>query len=220
MKRIRVALTLVLLGLPAAGCGAAARDAGFTPADPPAATATSDAPEDPGASSDPAAPPSSPSSSSSPSAPPVARPGQKPPTSTREVEVERDLDESPIVTGARFAEHDGFDRVVIDVKGALPGYTVRWVPKLVQEGSGDPIDAVGGAYLEVKMRPAAAHGDSGKPTWTGGPVFQAQLGNVQNVVKTGDFEGVVGVGIVLDHRAGFRVTEQRSPNRLVVDIAH
>ncbi|MGV9596581.1 AMIN-like domain-containing (lipo)protein [Streptosporangium sandarakinum] len=216
MKRIRVALTLVLLGLPAAGCGAAARDTGFTPADPPAATATSDAPGAPGASgtgdaSPPAAPPSSPS---------AARPGQKPPTGTREVEVERDLDESPIVTGARFAEHDGFDRVVIDVKGALPGYTVRWVPKLVQEGSGDPIDATGGAYLEVRMRPAAAHGGSGKPTWMGGPIFQAGLGNVQNVVKTGDFEGVVGVGIVLDHRAGFRVTEQRKPNRLVIDVAH
>ncbi|MGW0446907.1 AMIN-like domain-containing (lipo)protein [Streptosporangium sandarakinum] len=214
MKRIRVALTLVLLGLPAAGCGAAARDTGFTPADPPAATATSDAPGAPGASSAPAAP------SSSPAATSAARPGRKPPTGTREIEVERDLDESPIVTGARFAEHDGFDRVVIDVKGALPGYTVRWVPKLVQEGSGDPIDATGGAYLEVRMRPAAAHGGSGKPTWTGGPIFQAGLGNVQNVVKTGDFEGVVGVGIVLDHRAGFRVTEQRSPNRLVIDVAH
>ncbi|MFF0244430.1 AMIN-like domain-containing (lipo)protein [Streptosporangium sandarakinum] len=214
MKRIRVALTLVLLGLPAAGCGAAARNTGFTPADPPAATVTSDAPGAPGASSAPAAPPSSPAATS------AARPGRKPPTGTREIEVERDLDESPIVTGARFAEHDGFDRVVIDVKGALPGYTVRWVPKLVQEGSGDPIDATGGAYLEVRMRPAAAHGGSGKPTWTGGPIFQAGLGNVQNVVKTGDFEGVVGVGIVLDHRAGFRVTEQRSPNRLVIDVAH
>lgn len=70
------------------------------------------------------------------------------------------------------------------------------------------------------MNPAVAHTEAGKTTWTGGPVFQAQLGNVQHVVKTGDFEAVVSVGIVLDRRAPFRVLEQKSPNRLVIDVAN
>ena len=32
--------------------------------------------------------------------------------------------------------------------------------------------------------------------------------------------GVVGVGIVLDRKAAFRVLEQKAPNRLVIDVAH
>ncbi|MER6175409.1 hypothetical protein [Streptosporangium sp. NPDC001681] len=146
--------------------------------------------------------------------------GPRPPTSTKEIEVERTTVASPAVTGARFGRHQGFDRVVIDLNGEVPGYTVRWVPELVQDGSGDRIDVKGGAYLQLTMSPAIAHTEAGKPTWTGGPIFQAQLGNVQSVVKTGDFEGVVSVGIVLDRRAPFRVLEQKNPNRLVIDVAH
>ncbi|MGC5013682.1 AMIN-like domain-containing (lipo)protein [Streptosporangium sp. DT93] len=156
-----------------------------------------------------------------PATPSAAAPaGLRPPTSTKEIEVARTTVAPPIVTGARFAEHKGFDRVVIDLDGEVPGYSARWVPKLVQDGSGDPIDVSGGAYLQLTMTPAAAHTEAGTPTWTGGPIFQARLGNVRNVVRTGDFEAVVGVGVVLERKAAFRVLEQKSPNRLVVDIAH
>lgn len=141
------------------------------------------------------------------------------PTSTAEVEVERG-GVPVLVSTVRFAGHDGYDRVVVEFAGDAPGYQVQWVDELVQDGSGEPIDAKGGAYLQVTLKPANAHTDAGEPTWTGGPIFQANLGNVQSVVKTGDFEGHVGVGIVLDHRAGFQVTEQTGPNRLVIDVAH
>ncbi|MEU4829726.1 hypothetical protein [Streptosporangium sp. NPDC023615] len=146
--------------------------------------------------------------------------GLRPPTSTKEIAVDRTTGAPPTVTGARFAEHPGFDRVVIDLEGDLPGYSARWVSKLVQDGSGDPIDVKGGAYLHLTMTPANAHTETGTPTWTGGPIFQARLGNVRSVVRTGDFEAVVGVGVVLERKAAFRVLEQKSPNRLVVDIAH
>ncbi|MFJ2031491.1 hypothetical protein [Streptosporangium sp. NPDC087985] len=203
MKRTRVALALasVPLALSVAGCAGTA-----APADTASASAS------PSVTAAPTPPVSSPDAS--------PRAGLKPPTSTKEVEVRRAVGEPPTVIGARFAEHEGFDRVVIDLKGEMPGYSVRWVSQLVQDGSGDPIDAKGGAYLQVSMNPAVAHSESGSPTWVGGPIFQAQLGNVQNVVKTGDFEAVVGVGIVLDHRAAFRVTEQKNPSRLVIDVAH
>ncbi|MEV4181515.1 AMIN-like domain-containing (lipo)protein [Streptosporangium canum] len=201
MKRTSVALALVPLALFAAGCGAAA---------PPEAASVSSSSPAPTAA--PTPPPSSPAAPS--------KAGPKPPTSTKEVEVKHAVDKPPTVTGVRFAEHGGFDRVVIDLKGGLPGYSVRWVPELVQDGSGEPIDVRGGAYLQVSMHPAGAHTQSGSPTWAGGPIFQAALGNVRNVVKTGDFEAVVGVGIVLDRKAAFRVTEQKKPDRLVIDVAH
>ncbi|MEU4326347.1 AMIN-like domain-containing (lipo)protein [Nonomuraea dietziae] len=142
------------------------------------------------------------------------------PTGTKDVEVEGDPGEPVLVKTVRFADHGPLDRVVIDLDGDVTSYSVRWVDELVQDGSGEPIDVRGGAYLQVTLKPANAHTDEGKPTWSGGPIFQASLGNVQNVVKTGDFEGVVGVGLVLDHRAPFSVAELTSPHRLVVDVAH
>ncbi|WP_329090257.1 MULTISPECIES: AMIN-like domain-containing (lipo)protein [unclassified Streptosporangium] len=201
MNRTLVPLALVPLFLLVAGCGSATQTA--TPS--PAGTVTT-APADPVATPTPA-----------PSAVPA---GLLPPTSTKEIEVDRPIDIQPTVTGARFAEHQGFDRVVIDLRGDLPGYTARWVPELLQDGSGDRVKVKGGAYLRLTMTPAVAHTEAGTSTWKGGPIFQAQLGNVQNVVKIGDFEGVVSVGVVLDRKAPFRVLEQKSPNRLVVDIAH
>jgi hypothetical protein len=210
MNRTLVPRTLVPLALvPLAllvGCGPTTQ-----PATPPsAAPATTVTVTPPVASS------SSPSTSSSAD----STAGLKPPTSTKEVKVEHVIDVPPIINRVRFAEHGGFDRVVIDLEGDLPGYTVVWVPELVQDGSGDPIDVKGGAYLQLSLHPANAHSAAGEPSWTGGPIFQAGLGNVQNVVKTGDFEAVVGVGIVLDHKAAFRVLEQKAPNRVVIDVAH
>ncbi|MFD1931534.1 MULTISPECIES: AMIN-like domain-containing (lipo)protein [Nonomuraea] len=142
------------------------------------------------------------------------------PTSTKDVEVEGDPGEAVLVKTVRFADHGSFDRVVIDLDGDVSSYSVRWVDELLQDGSGEPIEVKGGAYLQATLKPANAHTDDGSPTWTGGPIFQAALGNVQNVVKTGDFEGVVGVGLVLDHRAPFSVTELTGPDRLVIDVAH
>ncbi|MFI6391880.1 hypothetical protein [Nonomuraea sp. NPDC050540] len=151
---------------------------------------------------------------------PPASPREPAPTGTAEIDVERTGGEAVIVYGVRYATHPNFDRVVVDFKGEMPGYTVTWVDELVEDGSGKPIDVEGGAYLQVTLTPADAHTAKGKPTWTGGPIFQADLGNVSSVVKTGDFEGRVGVGIVLDRRAAFDVTEQRRPNRVVIDVAH
>lgn len=205
MKRAHAALAVVVALAPLAlltGCGGTTAPSATSPAPVPTVTVT--------ATVTPSLPAPTPSGATDP----------KPPTSTKEVEVSRPGGTPAIVTGVRFAKHGGFDRVVIDLRGELPGYTVRWTRGLVQDGSGEPIAVKGGAYLQVSLSMAQAHTESGSPTWVGGPVFPARLGNLRNVVRTGDFEGVVGVGIVLDHRAGFRVLEQRDPNRLVVDVAH
>ncbi|MEU8359134.1 hypothetical protein AB0C27_24255 [Nonomuraea sp. NPDC048882] len=160
--------------------------------------------------------PQTPGSTETGSAP--AAPGV--PTNTAEVDVDRSGTEPAVVTGVRFAAHDGYDRLVVDLKGGMPGYNVKWVDELVQDGSGKPIDVRGGAYLQLTLFPANAHDENGEPTWSDGPVYPAGLANLADVVRTGDFEGRVGIGLVLDRRAAFQVTEQRSPNRLVLDVAH
>ncbi|MBB2909597.1 hypothetical protein FHS43_000843 [Streptosporangium becharense] len=201
MNRTLVPLALLPLVL-LSGCGSSAQTAAPSPGGP----ATT------------AAPPPSDTPAPPPSTTPAA--GLEPPTGTGEIEVTHTVDTPPTVTGARFAQHRGFDRVVIDLRGDVPAYSVRWVPELVQDGSGERIDVQGGAYLQVTMNPATAHTEAGESTWAGGPVFRAGLGNVQSVVRTGDFEAVVGVGVVLDRKAAFRVLEQKNPSRLIIDVAH
>ncbi|MFG1971140.1 hypothetical protein ACGFJC_17610 [Nonomuraea fuscirosea] len=142
------------------------------------------------------------------------------PTSTAEVEVDRSGTEPAVVTGVRFAAHEGYDRLVVDLKGGMPGYNVKWVDEFVQDGSGKPMGVRGGAYLQLTLFPANAHDEDGEPTWSGGPVYAAGLANLADVVRTGDFEGRVGIGLALDRQAAFQVTEHRSPNRLVLDVAH
>ncbi|GAA2311324.1 hypothetical protein GCM10010149_72340 [Nonomuraea roseoviolacea subsp. roseoviolacea] len=141
------------------------------------------------------------------------------PTSTAPVRVERDLGEPAIVTGVRAGRHDGFDRVVVDLKGGMPGYTVRWVDELEQDGSGKPLDLRGSPCLYVLLTPAQAHTEDGTPTWTGTPLAQP-LGNVTRILKAGDFEGRVSAGIVAASRTPFRVREYTRPDRLVIDVAH
>ncbi|MDR8408615.1 hypothetical protein MTP10_07680 [Nonomuraea sp. 3-1Str] len=141
------------------------------------------------------------------------------PTGTAPVEVERDRGEPTLVTGVRTGRHDGFDRVVVDVKGGLPGYTVRWVDELQQDGSGKPLALRGHPCLYVLLTPAEAHTEDGTPTWTGTPIDQP-LGNVTGILKAGDFEGRVSIGIVAASKTPFRVREYTRPDRLVIDVAH
>ncbi|MFG1681992.1 hypothetical protein ACGFNP_17640 [Nonomuraea sp. NPDC049269] len=141
-------------------------------------------------------------------------------TSKVEVDVDHGGGDPAIVLGVRYAAHDTYDRVVIDLKGAMPGYNAQWVEKLLQDGSGKNFHVPGGAYLQILLNPAEAHDAKGAPTWTGGPIFPADLGNITHVIKTGDFEGYVGVGLVLDHRAAFDLKEQTGPDRLVIDVGH
>jgi hypothetical protein len=52
----------------------------------------------------------------------------------------------PVVTGIRYAGHpqDGYDRIVLDIQGSgLPGYSVRYVPQVLADGSGKPIPVPG-----------------------------------------------------------------------------
>ncbi|MBT2224487.1 hypothetical protein [Nonomuraea sp. NEAU-A123] len=142
------------------------------------------------------------------------------PTSTVEVDVQHGGGDPALVLAVRYAAHDTYDRVVIDLKGAMPGYNAQWVKKLLQDGSGKNFHVPGGAYLQILLNPAEAHNAKGEPTWKGGPIFPANLGNVTHVVKTGDFEGYVGVGLVLDHQAAFELKEQTGPDRLIIDVAH
>jgi hypothetical protein len=102
-----------------------------------------------------------------------------------------------------------------------PGYEVSYQPAdtaKVEDGSGNPIEVDGQAFLVVKLTPAMTakiDGDQVTKTYTG-PSRLPGTGPIAEVVKTGDFEGVVTWVIGLDRKHLF--TTNASDSQLVVKI--
>lgn len=123
----------------------------------------------------------------------------------------------PVVTGVRFAAHpaEGFDRIVFDVEGALPGYSVRYVDQVRADPSDRPVTVPGRRHLLVVLTPAQAHRDSGAATVSG--VHQLGLPVLRSYAIVGDFEGYVSIAIGVDDVVGYRVAEL--PGRIYLDVA-
>ena len=116
------------------------------------------------------------------------------------------------VVDVRVGGHDGFDRVVFELDGPVPGYTVRYIDKPVRADPSDnevPVD--GSAVLDVRFEPALAHGIAG-PTKT-------EFTQLAEVVKTGDFEAVVHFAIGVKAKTSFHASVVDA-TKLVIDIGH
>jgi hypothetical protein len=122
------------------------------------------------------------------------------------------------VVSVRAAHHPGFDRVVFDLDPSLPGAeSVRYVDRVVADGSGDLVTVAGPAYLLVRFEEAQAHTDAGastivRRTTPGG------LTTIREIVVAGDYEGYVTIALGVSDRAAFRVVELANPARVVVDV--
>ncbi len=114
------------------------------------------------------------------------------------------------------SHHPGFDRVVLELDGPLPGHRVRYVDRLVADGSGLPVRIAGRAVLRVVLSPAQAHDAGGGPTVPRRTAYA--LPNVLTTVRAGDFEGVTTYGIGLAKRTRFDVSTRQDPSRIVIDV--
>ncbi|MFJ5958405.1 hypothetical protein ACIQC5_20900 [Paenarthrobacter sp. NPDC092416] len=130
------------------------------------------------------------------------------------------------VTNVRTGQQPCYDRLVIDLAGKVAGYSVRYVPVVVQDGSGFEIPMLGDADLQVVVT-APSYNHNGQPTYT--PAAKAELSNVagyqtfRQVVFAGSFEGYTSIGLGVRARLPFRVFTLDGPDggsRLVVDVAH
>jgi hypothetical protein len=124
----------------------------------------------------------------------------------------------PTLVAVRAGGHPGFDRVVFEFRDGLPTHRVRYVDRLVQDGSGNVVSVAGAADLEVVFEGANAHDDSGAPT-VARRRFSPGLTAVKEVAQVSDFEAVVSYGIGLDRRRPIEVSTLSGPSRLVVDIS-
>jgi hypothetical protein len=114
--------------------------------------------------------------------------------------------------------HPTFDRFVVRGRFATPGYDVRYVNRIVADGSGRPVSLLGTKRIRVVIRQARGHTSAGANLL---PSVRTPLcSNLRQVKKAGDFEGVVSFGLGLRRRTGFRVFRLTAPTRIVIDVAH
>ncbi len=130
------------------------------------------------------------------------------------------------VVNVRTGPQPCFDRLVIDLNGAVAGYSIRYVPQVLQDGSGLPVDLRGNAFLQITVN-APAYSAGGNATYT--PADKNELTNVSSyktfrqVAFAGSFEGYTSLGLGLRARLPFRVVTLAGPgtgSRLVIDVAH
>jgi hypothetical protein len=122
--------------------------------------------------------------------------------------------------------HEGYDRIVFQFRGdGLPGYRVEYAePPFAEDGSGNPISVDGKAFVVVRMEPASGfdlNTDEGQVVYKGPKRIDGSTAGtsvVQQLVRTGDFEAVLGWVIGLEEKVDFRVTTAGSPSRLIVDF--
>ena len=126
---------------------------------------------------------------------------------------------SPTLVGLRAGRHANFDRVVFQLDGPIPSYySVRYVPVVRLDGSGEPLQLRGTAVLEVVVR-APTHDEDYRPVLTPTrlrPDFPA----LREVSAPASFEGQTIAGIGVTRKVGFRVFELTGPTRIVIDLAH
>jgi hypothetical protein len=123
----------------------------------------------------------------------------------------------PVVLRVRSAAHpaEGYDRIVFDVRGALPGYTVRYVDEVRADPSDRPVTVPGRRFLLVVFTPAQAHTHDGTATVKG--TNRLDLPMMRGYAVVGDYEGHVSIAIGLDGIVGYRVGEL--PGRIYLDVA-
>jgi hypothetical protein len=139
------------------------------------------------------------------------------------------------ITNVRAGRHGCYDRLVIDLAGPATtapgpqraGFDVRYVTRVVEDGSGRPVPLAGGAFLQVIVHATAFNAVTGAPTYT--PANRAAVVNVagfqtfRQVAFAGSFEGQSTFGLGVRARLPFRVFVLAGPgtgSRLVVDVAH
>jgi len=211
------AAVALLSALALAGCGSTADDSAAT-AGPPLSTATESA-GDPASSS---ASPTEAASSVSASSPgnsedgafvPLGQAGQSPGSGEASV------------TGIRTGEHDGYERMVIDVQGDAgdqAGWFATAVDQPLQDASGELLDVDGDRYLNLNIT-GIANGSDGQTDSAGRQAFTGTVAGsgdlVEEVYVGGAWEGQAQVLIGLDDDAiEYRVLTLSDPQRIVVDV--
>ncbi|WP_066529738.1 AMIN-like domain-containing (lipo)protein [Corynebacterium bouchesdurhonense] len=122
------------------------------------------------------------------------------------------------VAGVRVGNHEGFDRVVLDLVGdGEPGWFVDYTPTPMRATVGKALPVSGNAFLSINVDgtvyPFELGLDSEVPVESAG-----NTGNIVDVVHGGTHEGRSQVVVGLRSETPYSVQVLQDPKRLVVDI--
>jgi hypothetical protein len=122
------------------------------------------------------------------------------------------LQSAAFVHDLRAGRNECYDRLVVDLgPGGTAGYSVRYVPQVVQDPSGVPVPLAGGAFLEVAVF-ISGHDADYNPTYD-----PADPRHAVNVSGYSTFRQVAWLG---SHHGTSGVAGPGTGSRLVIDVAH
>jgi hypothetical protein len=182
--------------------------------------------------------PSSPASSASPATPaaktspspaggPSLRPPPRPPhgcDASRWLTAPASADRAvrvppvPVVTDIRMGTHPdcGYDRIVLSLRGPVPGYEIKYVSKPASGQAARAIATRSDRYLLITLHPAQGHQQSGASTIS--PASAAvNFPVLRGYSVSSDFEGALCIVVIVAKATAFRVG--MLTGRLYVDVA-
>lgn len=130
------------------------------------------------------------------------------------------------VRNVRAGAHTCYDRLVVDLSGKARTATLRYVPNVYMDGSGELVPLRGGAKLQLVVQ-APAYDENGHATYV--PADPRELVKVtgfrtfRQVAWAGSFEGQTTIGLGVRARLPMRVFLVSGPgngSRVVLDVAH
>jgi hypothetical protein len=134
-----------------------------------------------------------------------------------------DAGDAPVATLTEVrtaARAGGFDRLVFEFDGRVPGYTIEYSARPAECGSGRPAEVSGNAFLVIDLRPAQAHEARGEQQISSIAERDLRLGYdaVRHLLLICDFEATVAWAAGIDKRRPYRAFVLDNPPRLVVDV--
>ncbi|WP_055122188.1 AMIN-like domain-containing (lipo)protein [Corynebacterium oculi] len=124
-----------------------------------------------------------------------------------------------VVTEMRTGSHEGFDRVVFEMKGeGDPGWYADYTDHPSQQASGNPIEYHGATALTVNIDGTVYPFDLGIEDPVLNRLTPTDGGNITDVISVGTFEGRSQFIIGLNKKVPYSVQVLHEPTRLVIDL--
>lgn len=121
---------------------------------------------------------------------------------------------------SRVAHHDDYDRVVYEFSGTgVPVYRVGYVDSPTGQGSGDPVEVEGDAYLEVMVVGLGVPPADATDPPQAGSLNETVFKQVDDLWGGFESHGQAFIGIDGQQRP-FKVSVLSNPTRLVIDVAN
>lgn len=125
----------------------------------------------------------------------------------------------PLVVDLRYARHEHFDRVVVDLRGRRPGYRTLFTDQLTYDPSGQPVPLDGRHKTYLTLNPAATYTQAGRDVYDGPGLVRPGLPALRGIALVGSWEGVTSFGFTTRTRP-YRVFTLTDPSRVVIDFRH